>query len=48
MFNFCVLDLAHFNTSDFSTAVASLHPAPDISVAHRLFAVFHGKEINSR
>jgi len=48
MFSFCELDPAHFNTSDFSTAVAGLHPAPDISVAHRLFAVFHGKEINSR
>jgi hypothetical protein len=43
----CVLDLAHFNTSDLSTVVAGLHAAPDISVAHRLFAVFHGKEINS-
>jgi hypothetical protein len=43
-----VLDLAHFNTSDLSTAVAGLHPDPDISVAHRLFAVFHTKEINSR
>jgi len=43
-----VLDLVHFNTSYLSTAVAGLHPAPDISVAHRLFAVFYGKEINSR
>lgn len=44
----CVLDLAHFNTSDLSTAVAGLHPAPNISVAHPLFAVVHSKEINSR
>jgi hypothetical protein len=43
-----VLDLAHFNTSDLSSAVADLHTAPDIKVVHRLFAEFHGKEINSR
>jgi hypothetical protein len=44
----CVLDLAHFNSPELSTSVAGLYPAPDISVAHKLFAVFLGNEINSR
>jgi hypothetical protein len=43
-----VLDLTHFNTSDFNTSAAGILPAPGISVAHKQFAVFHSKQIKSK